>query len=221
MTKKYLEKLESVARRVCSARSAGKLGGTCWNSEGTVRRKQPWTMGEGSGFNLLCFGPDKVTSRGLRPDEEELSNVSSSEELEERRRQKERKAAAKKAMRAYQNWSKNRLDGYRIFLIPYPKKKWENIVQNAGGLPHGVDVAHSDFGDLLLVPVFESHHVSKQLKPTHGRRQDGIEKMLDRQGWEYWIEQDLMTELQRVFGYVQWKSPITLFELKDFNIKLG
>ena len=60
----YLERAEEEAKRICESKAAGSPGGTCWNGEGTVRRKQPWLMGEGLGMSLPSFPSDKATCRG-------------------------------------------------------------------------------------------------------------------------------------------------------------
>lgn len=222
MTQKYSKKAKEEAERICSAKAAGKSGGTNWGPRlGRTDTSQLVGLGAGGVGDLTGFaGPDKTTSRGRNPNLPKERNLSSPEELEARRRKLERDEAAKKAMAAYRMYTENRIEGFRIFLAPYPKKKWERIVQNAGGLPDGVDVAHSEFGDLLLVPVFEPHNVEFDTQPKHNRRRIGLKEMMDRQKFGYWIEEDLMVELQRMFGYIQWNSPILVSELEQFNIRL-
>jgi len=214
---KFLDVAEEEAERICSARSAGSPGGTCWNGEGTVRRKQPFLMGEGSGFDLICFGSDKTTSRGVSPKERAKREYLAQLERKLAKKSLVRTRSPKQAAAELQRSLKRRVAegrspvGFRVFVISWPKKKWEERMKAAGGMPEGVDIAHTEFGNLLLVPVNE----------VSGADGEPAEPMVDREGRKFWIPFEQMETLKRIFGYVKWKEPLTLAEVKRFGVKLS
>lgn len=220
---KFKEKAEEEARRICSARSAGSPGGTCWNGEGTVRRKQPWMMGQGSGFDLICFGPDQCTSRGTSPkDKMKAAEQTLRKKIPGKKKPKPRRV---QELELYQSIQRRVSEGkvpvgFRVFVIQWPKKKWWERMTNAGGMPDGVDIAHTPFGELLVVPVNE-------VKPSYQQHVlegviDGPDKPFsDRDGRKFWVSEEFKAQISQIFGSVKWQQPLTLAEVEQFGVKLS
>lgn len=208
----HLDKARAEASRICSARAAGKPGGTCWNGEGTVRRKQPWMMGQGSGFNQICFGPDQTTSRGRRPqvDDDEEREPRESSKVKPLRTKKQIEQSMKLSL-ARRVVAGNACVGFRIYLIQWQKKKWWERMINAGGMPDGMDIAHSEFGDLLMVPVNELDFLEREAPD---------EPLVDREGRKFWVAESTKDFVARIFGAIRWSQPLTMAELNQFGVRL-
>jgi hypothetical protein len=208
-TVKYLEKAQEEAQRICGSLSAGK-GGTSWNKVGTVRKTQPWLMGEGSGPNLICFGTDKVTSRGGTPGKEATKKVRKKQDGRKRKTKKQLEVELRSSLKKRAKEGKIPV-GFRVYVLPYPKRNWWEIAQQMGGLPSRVDVANTPYGDLIIVPV-------KEVLLGEGVAPE--EPMRDRDGREYWIPHSIMDNLKQIFGPIKWKSPLTFREIDQFGVKL-
>lgn len=104
------------------------------------------------------------------------------------------------------------LEGQRLFYLSWQHDNWDARAARFGGLPEGVDVAHTDFGDLLLVPVIEQAR-AKELRLDGGFK--------DREGRPFWIGSDLRQQVERIFGRVKWKQPLTVREVtQQFGARL-
>jgi len=221
----YLERAEEEAKRICESKAAGSPGGTCWNGEGTVRRKQPWLMGEGLGMSLPSFPSDKATCRG-RP---VLGDGEISDHRTPRKKSKKvRRKRSKRETAILSYFGRKKLEsegkyliGQRVYHVPWPKKKWWERMQAAGGMPDGVDVAHTEFGDLVLVPVNETYDMVEAL--TEGKVDPlAPEKpLVDREGRSFWIPLELKERVARIFGAIRWRSPLMLAEVEQFGVRLS
>lgn len=187
---------------------------TSWGP-GTVRKSQPCMFGEGYGNNMLLDPPKYTKWSGPQadppvksPEEIQLAKKTRSEKIRSTR-------ARKQSTLAFQQRLELRgevLHGQRIFLLSFPFRDWERRAKAFGGIPTGVDVAGTDFGDLLLVPVVEGEDGA-------GIREKAIR---DRQGRDFWVAPTMRESVQRVFGEVAWKRPLMVSEVQtQFGIKLG
>jgi hypothetical protein len=148
-------------------------------------------------------------------------------ELREEAEKEGRKAAGIAKAQKSREYRKNRLrqiqnqvktggmlDGQRLFHLAWQKKKWEVRVQQFGGMPEGVDVAYSSFGDLLLIPVIEKEEAKKM-----GLKDGGF---IDRDGREFWIPLELRNKISQIFGCVRWAQALTVNEATtQFGVRLS
>jgi len=217
---KYAKADREKANLIIRSKSAGNIGGTTWTSEGTVRRKQPFMMGGSFGWNQYAFPPDQVTSRGETPREreerekrEQESEFEFQEGESERRRERERKREWRKTLKetsAAMREAGKILENYRIFLVPSPKKDWEERAKKFGYSLEEIDLHFSDFGLLLLLPVIEK---------CEGERLELKEPMTDRDGYDFWLTERIKESTSRVFGWVDWK-PLTVAQAKEFGVEM-
>jgi hypothetical protein len=91
----------------------------------------------------------------------------------------------------------------RIFMA-YPNKDWDVRAERMGGIPEGVDIANSDFGHLLLVPVVEAEK----------------SRFKDAYGLNFHVDPDLRETVQKIFGAIKWSRPLTLDEVKQFGVEV-
>lgn len=169
-------------------------------------------MGQGSGFDQICFGPDQTTSRGRRPgsDEEEKEQAPRDKARKPLRTKKQQEQDLKLSL-ARRVVAGKACVGFRIYLIQWQKKKWWERLINAGGMPEGMDLAHSEFGDLLIVPVNELDFLETEAPE---------EPLVDRQGRKFWVPEATKEFVSRTFGAIQWSRPLTLEEMKQFGVRL-
>lgn len=205
---------EAAKRKALKEEFRHRCQQTSWHFDSCAKMPRPNMMGEGLGSSTPGFAHDKTTrwtTVGKEPEKESPPSPREIEKAELKRRQKELQAACREMMQTKIAAGKV-LEGYRVFLIPWPKTKWEEIMKKAGGMPVGVDIAFSEFGNLLLVPVQELG-----LKPTKNDPERPV--MLDREGRAFWIQRDEREKLNRIFGFVKWTQPLTSADMKQFGVK--
>jgi hypothetical protein len=189
--------------------------------KGTIRNSQPFMFGEGLGNNLGLDPPKYDTGwKAVRPKDDELKDMLREEE--ERQEKKKAAVAKGKKTRALNQERKSRLnaklsagellDGQRIFLVSIPKDNFEERMRAAGySLPEGLDVARTDFGMILLVPVVEADEAKAEGFTGSGFR--------DTDGRVFWIRSQVREILEFAFGRIQWR-PLRQEELTQFGVKL-
>jgi len=193
---------------------------TNWNdsNEGTVRRKQPYMMGEGLGNNLGIDKPKYTYSERVEEvDEEERDFQRKVRRLKTqltRRKNKVRVESQKKAEEDGR-W----MTGQRIFAL---KRTYDQNLNHGRDfetrskrlkiqIPDGVDVAQTEFGMLLIIPVIEA--------------EEGWSKGLgnpkkDPYGRNFWVSTEVKEAVQNLFGYVNWERPLTIPEAEQFGVKV-
>lgn len=196
---------------------------TNWNSDptkGAKRELQPNMMGEGLGMSLGIEGPKGTPGRPLGwHDEQKRFKKSES-------RERSMKLAGRKAFANFIEWKYKTkilpkkvengevLIGQRIFLATWVNPKWDVKAKNVG-MPEGVDVAHSEFGELLLVPVLE---LEQALQVGINPKEEPPLK--DTEGRPCWIASSIKERIEAIFGYVKWTRPLTIKEAEQFGVKI-
>lgn len=190
--------------------------GTNWRKDGGPAPRTPRAnmMGEGYGNSLLLDGPKYTASGPVTPDEEPARKVRTPEERAESaakaRRTKERKAKLE-VLKAAKIEAGAALVGQRVFLLTFGYGDWDLRAKAYGGIPEGVDIAASQFGELLIVPVIEEEE-GKALGLTAGFR--------DRDGRTFWVRQTYLDRVSQVFGKVEWRKPLTVKQVEEFGVRL-
>jgi len=191
---------------------------TNWNKDGSQlakREKQPNMMGEGLGNNLGLDGPKYVAGKPYRtPEQEELEE----RELRLEKFKNRQMGSVKAQITRHKNLAtKNRIqqlledgkmiEGARVFFIEWPKDDWDIRAKNCGGMPEGVDISKTDFGNLVIVPVIEEEE-GKKMK---------LDLQVDPEGRKFCISFSVREKVDMIFGRVNWKRPLTIREVSQFG----
>lgn len=189
-------------------RSNGRDYGTNWSPDGAVKHvKKDHMLGEGCGNYLGLDAPKHTRSYG--PGElDALVEADLRYEMGLKFKQslrRQRNTAIQQRFRATlpEKISSGKILVQQRVFMAYPKD-WEKRAARLGGLPQGVDIAKSEFGHLILVPVIEAKESS--YKDALGRR--------------FQIEPNLKQTINQIFGAVKWTRPLTLDEVKQFGIEV-
>lgn len=189
------------------------------------RNGQPMMFGEGLGNNMLLDATKADTGWTDVVSEERQKVLDAAAEHEElvakpaRRRagvEKAKKTRARNKARLQEIKAAvtdgSMLEGRRLFFLGWQKKDWDVRVVQLGGLPEGVDVARSAYGDVLAVPVIECAE-GKAMKLTEGYR--------DREGRPFWVRHEIRIQVEHIFGRVMWKQALTVNEATEqFRVRL-
>lgn len=200
---------------------ARRCRATNWNPGGNIpQSKRPYLLGEGIGNRMGLDGP-KYTQTSTAISRIEEGNEAYQKELREERSQRravlrEAKASLKEILKRNEQSGMALVD-QRIFYLEYPNKDWEKRSKVFGGLPENIDVALSDFGMLLLVPVVEEAEAKEQ---GFNKKVPGTKQRRDSQGRAFWVAAELKEVLTNIFGYVRWSRPITIKEAVQFGITI-
>jgi len=196
---------------------------TNWNSDptkGAKRELQPNMMGEGLGMSLGIEGPKGNPGKPLGWYDEQ-KRLQKKESREHHIKLQGRKAFAKFVEWKYKTKILPRkiengdvLFNQRIFLATWVNPKWDIKAKNIG-MPNGVDVAHSEFGELLLVPVIEE---KEALQMGINPKEDP--PLRDVEGRPCWVATNVRERIQAIFGYVKWTRPLTIKEAEQFGVKI-
>ena len=218
----------SVAEAILSLERRGRVAaskqrvrdiptGGCISADEAIRRsellRQPTMMGEGYGNNLL-MDPPKYTV-WTAPSEDVVPEVSTEDK---RKKAAEKAAATREAKRKHAAFVKARVEsgstlfGQRVFLVPYTHDDWGERAERLGGLPEEMDIARTDFGHLILVPVIEETEAKEQ-----GIRAKGFR---DAEGRQFWVTAEYRTAIDNVFGRTQWERPLLPEEVAQFGVTI-
>jgi hypothetical protein len=177
-------------------------------------------MGEGLGFSLGLEKTKAVPGKplGWYDDQKRLEKKES--------RERSMKLAGRKALASFVQWKYNSeilprklengecLIGQRIFLATWVSPKWDIKAKNVG-MPEGVDVAHSEFGELLLIPVLEKQDAEKL-----GINPKEDPPLKDVEGRPCWVATHVRERIEAIFGRVNWTRPLTIKEAEQFGVKI-
>lgn len=196
---------------------------TNWNKNPTQpieKEKRAHMMGEGLGSSLGIENTKAVPGKplGYYDEQKRLQRVES--------KQERAKNAGKRQLHGYVAWKyqteilpKKLSEGavlvnQRIFLCDWIKPKWDSIARNLG-LPDGVDVAHTEFGELLLVPVIEFlQGIEMGINPRE------TPPLKDIEGRPCWVAASIRERIEAIFGRVRWTRPLTIREAEQFGVQL-
>lgn len=196
---------------------------TNWNIDPAApikHEKRAHMMGEGLGSSLGIEGPKGNPGKpyGWYDEQKRLEKVES--------RERSMKLGGRKSFAKYIEWKYKTellpqkiangecLVNQRIFLATWVNPKWDVKAKNIG-MPEGVDVAHSEFGELLLVPVLEEEQAKRMgINPK-------IEPPLrDVEGRPCWVAASIKERIEAIFGYIKWTRPLTIKEAEQFGVKI-
>lgn len=209
-TQAEIEYKRIMAHRMSSPeRPNGRDYGTNWKPDGTVTKTKRETMlGEGIGNNMGFDDPKYTPS--YSPGELEAAELADQQYFDElsfkQSLLRTRNAAIKRKFRASLpgKIQEGRILVQQRVFMAYPKSDWYERAEKLGGLPQGVDVAKSDFGHLIIVPVVEAKN----------------SRYKDPYGLKFQIEPNTRDLVQKIFGAVKWTRPLTLDEVKQFGIEV-
>jgi hypothetical protein len=196
---------------------------TNWNRDPTQhapKDKNPFMFGEGLGMSLGIENTKAVPGKplGYYDEQRRLQKLESKEYNS--------KNFSKKQHQNYIDWKYHSqilpqkiqngdvLINQRIFLCDWIKPKWDSIAKNIG-IPEGVDIAHTDFGDLLLIPVIEANDASK-----FGIDPKVVPPLKDVEGRPCWVAASIKERIEMIFGRVRWIRPLTIKEAEQFGVQL-
>lgn len=209
-TQAQIEYERIMAHRMASpSRPNGRDYGTNWRPDGLApKTKRDHMLGEGLGPSMGLDGFQHTVS--YEPGEleaiEEADQIYVAELRFKQSLQRRRNAVIKQRFQASlpeKVQAGKILVQQRVFMA-YPNSDWYTRAERLGGIPEGVDVAKSDFGHLLLVPVVEAKK----------------SRFKDPYGLNFQIDSDLRDIVQKIFGAVKWSRPLTLDEVKQFGVEV-
>jgi hypothetical protein len=196
---------------------------TNWNKDPTQhapKDKAPFMFGEGLGMSLGIDNTKAVPGKplGYYDEQKRLQKLEA--------KQYNLKNSGKRRHQNYINWRYHShilpkkiqngdvLINQRIFLCDFIKPKWDSIARNIG-IPDGVDIAHTDFGDLLLIPVIEFAEALQM-----GIDPKVAPPLKDVEGRPCWVSPTIKERIEMIFGRVRWTRPLTIKEAEQFGVKL-
>lgn len=194
---------------------------TNWHKGGVIKHeKQPYMMGEGVGNSLGLEG-SRYTLDAKALEKIEESNREYFAELAVKRREKKVREADQlesfQKILASKEASGDILVDQRIFYTEWVRKDWEQRSKQYGGLPKEVDIAWSNFGILLMVPVIEEDTAAEL---GIDKKVPGVKQRTDAFGRKFWIRAELKDLLGKVFGVIRWERPLSIQEAKQFGVKV-
>jgi len=194
---------------------------TNWHKGGVIKHeKQPFMMGEGVGNSLGLEGPKYTRDVGTLIEIEEANRAYFSELSKKRREKNNREKDQRKSFQkilASKESSGDILVDQRIFYTEWARKDWEYRAGLYGGLPEGIDLAFTDYGILLMVPVIEEDTAAEM---GIDRKVPGVKPRTDSFGRQFWIRAELKDLLSKVFGVIRWERPLSIPEAKQFGVKV-
>jgi len=193
---------------------------TNWHRGEIKHEKQPFMMGEGVGNCLGLEGPKYTRDAGTLAGIEEANRAYFSELSAKRREKKNRERDQRDSFQkilASREASGDILVDQRIFYTEWARKDWEYRAGLYGGLPDGIDLAFTDYGILLMVPVIEED-TAEQLGIN--KKIPGVKTRTDPFGRQFWIQAELKDLLSKVFGVIRWERPLSIQEAKQFGVKV-
>lgn len=194
---------------------------TNWHPRGEIKHeKQPFMFGEGVGNCLGLEGPkhtlDVKTQEAIEQGNREYAAELAAERKERRRREKDQRKSFQEVL-ASREASGAVLVDQRIFYTQWSRKDWEKRSALRGGLPEGVDVAYTEFGLLLMVPVIEADTAAKL---GIDKKVPGEKQRRDSFGRPYWVQAEIKDFLSLVFGAIDWARPLSISEAKQFGVQI-
>jgi len=194
---------------------------TNWHKGGVIKtEKQPFMMGEGVGNCLGLEGPKYTRDAGTLEEIEEANREYFSELASKRREKKNREMSQRDSFQkilASKEASGDILVDQRIFYTEWARKDWEHRANQYGGLPKEVDIAWTNFGILLMVPVIEEDTAAEM---GIDKKIPGVKPRTDSFGRQFWIRAELKDLLSKVFGVIRWERPLSIQEAKQFGVKV-
>lgn len=196
---------------------------TNWSKDPTKhsqKEKQAYMLGEGLGSSLGIENTKAFPGKplGYYDEQKRLQKLES--------KQNSLKNSFKRKHSAYIEWKYQTkilpkkisegdvLINQRIFLCDWIKPKWDSIARNIG-IPDGVDIAHTDFGDLLLIPVIEFPEALQM-----GIDPKAVPPLKDVEGRPCWVSPTIKERIEMIFGRVRWTRPLTIKEAEQFGVQL-
>lgn len=177
------------------------------------KRDSACMTGKGLGNNLGLDDPEYTVWK--TPAQNNQERMLAAEEKAAQKEASLKKAAAtrarnkaKKAILAAKMDRGELLSGQRVFLATWVRDNWDVAAENFGGIPQGVDIANTDFGHLLIVPVVEEDE-------GEGLR---FKRSCDPDGRNFWVRAEVKNSIQKIFGSVDWRRPLTMQEAEQFGI---
>lgn len=196
---------------------------TNWHRGGVIRHEsQPYMMGEGFG-NCLGLEGSKATI----PKTEKQLQKEAEEELIDRLEMIEERKKREAKERSYRLIQVNLInrkrqdgslhEGFRVFCLAWYKEDWEER-SGVYGMPEGVDVALTQFGMLILVPVIEESDIAEGSQ--YGSYAKDRKAQRDMDGRKFWVKAEVKDAVLDVFGPVKWGRPLACRDLDQFGVKV-
>lgn len=194
---------------------------TNWHKGGVIKHeKQPFMMGEGVGNCLGLEGPrytlDAKTIEGIEASNREYFSELALKRRYKKNRERDQRDSFQKIL-ASKEASGDILVDQRIFYTEWARKDWEHRANQYGGLPKEIDIAWTDFGILLMVPVIEEDTAAEM---GIDKKVPGVKQRTDSFGRQFWIRAELKDLLSKVFGVIRWERPLSIPEAKQFGVKV-
>jgi len=196
---------------------------TNWNADTLAvigKEKRPYLMGEGLGSSF--FSAPKYTVVRSSEEQEALEKAELEYKLEMKILAKRKRERMRKSEKALKKMLPDKIETskvlvhQRIFHMTWARKDWETRANKCGGLLEGIDVAKTDYGRLLIVPVIEEEE-AKDL----GLLEEKVPKkrqLRDLDGRRFWVAAEIKEFVQRVFGSVRWNRPLSISEAEQFGV---
>jgi hypothetical protein len=194
---------------------------TNWHKGGVIKHeKQPFMMGEGVGNCLGLEGPrytlDAKTIEGIEESNREYFSELAQARRKKKSRERDQRDSFQKVL-ASKEASGDILVDQRIFYTEWVRKGWEHRADQYGGLPKEIDIAWTEFGMLLMVPVIEEDTAAEM---GIDKKVPGVKQRTDSFGRQFWIRAELKDLLSKVFGVIRWERPLGIQEAKQFGVRV-